>query len=46
MYKIRYKIRNGNDTVYTLTCDSIEQALQLAKDMLLCQYEIIWIRQV
>lgn len=46
MFKITYKIRPYYTDRYSLMCNSIEQALQLANDFLGCNYEIISIRKV
>lgn len=54
MYKITYKIRVFDEKCfitnraerYHVTCETIEQALQLASDFLLFNYEIISIRKI
>lgn len=46
MYKITYKIRPFYDKRYSIMCDTIEQALQLVTDFLVCNYEILSIRKL
>ena len=46
MYKISYKIRPSFDKRYAVTCETIEQAIRLASDFLMCGYEILTIRKV
>ena len=46
MYKIYYKIRPSFDNRYFFFFETIEQALRLASDFLMCGYEILTIRKV